>query len=156
MPRLEATLLARLAPFVEEMVRDKLRMALHNSVAIAAAFTRDPRLDGYELSSEDDEEYDSSDDGGRSSGSSSSSGGGSLSDAWSILSGGGSSRGGGGLEWPEPLAQLGSSLWGPRPPPRLVGFVRASGDYSLVGLRAFFTVECCCCVPALFGNRLLS
>lgn len=87
----------------DEAVLRKFRMALHNSVAIAAAFTRDPRLtdDG----TDDEDEYAIPHSGGSSSSSSG---------------------------WTSPLLQLGSSLWGQRRPQQLVGFARAAGDYSLV------------------------
>ena len=116
-------------------------MALHNSVAVAAAFTRDPRLmsddDYYSLgssggsgssgsgsssmdymdndsSSHGEPSGDGEDDGGLTS---QSSGG------WSGVVG--SSSGGspnGGLSWPAPLLEWGSSLWGPRPKARLGAF----------------------------------
>lgn len=123
----------------DEEVLQKLRMALHNSVAIAAAFTRDPRItDDY---ASDDDDYPTggssrSDTGSEASASSGGSGsGGGL---WTFGGGGEGALAG----WPAPLRELGSSLFGQRRPPRLVGFARAAGDYSLVSGRRWWPVRC--------------
>lgn len=92
----------------------KLQTALHNSVAIAAAFTRDPRIMDDDTGDED--EYWGS--GWSSSGT----GSGSSTTGSSGSSGG----------WHSPLIQWGSALLGHRRPQQLVGFARAAGDYSLV------------------------
>ena len=108
-------------------------MALHNSVAIAAAFTRDPRLTDDNISdgTSDDDGYAGS---GTSDAGSKGSGGSGSSGSSSLFGGGSFGLGSSGpaLEWPEPLLQLGNSLFGARRPLRLVGFARAAGDYSLV------------------------
>ncbi|GBF94491.1 hypothetical protein Rsub_07025 [Raphidocelis subcapitata] len=105
----------------EETV-EKLRTALHGSVAIAAAFTRDPRL----LADDSDDE-----DGAPSPPSSLGSSLGDDEDYGASSSGGSFSSGGSGA-WRSPLLQWGSALLGGRRQPRLVGFARAAGDYSLV------------------------
>ena len=108
------------------------------SVAIAAAFTRDPRFEGCSSDDDDDDAAESApsltglsadeDDyastsssisAGSSSGRSgrSSSGGRGPTDAWA----------------PAGLLQWGSALLGGGRRKRLVGFARAAGDYSLVG-----------------------
>ncbi|KAI8476332.1 MAG: hypothetical protein J3K34DRAFT_516741 [Monoraphidium minutum] len=110
----------------DEALLFKVRMALHNSVAVAAAFSRDPRLTDdlyYGWSGGgDDDEYASSSGGAGSEGGWGDGG----SDGGSEASGSGASSGSG-----NSLAWLGG-LWGSARPARLVGFARAAGDYSLV------------------------
>ena len=124
----------------------RLRLALHGSVAIAAAFTRDARVvaevDRCYAELEDSFEEEDEGEGGASGSSMSTSGdddefvarGGSASSAGSSSSSSSSASGvalpGSLLGWGGAAALL---LRRPprRPPARLVGFARAAGDYSL-------------------------
>jgi len=119
----------------DDELLDKLRLALHSSVAIAAAFTRDPRLMDDDRYSDPSDPSSDEDDYNNSNGVTSDTASSYTSSSSTSSSGSGSAGGNRSSSpsmWSTPLLEWGSSLWGPRRRARLVGFARAAGDYSLV------------------------